>query len=125
MIPDPIELLEARTEDLCREFGDAQEGVPEGSYRCPGCGAIFTYEPISCSSSPTAPVSCYDCLSPGDRAAYDAWTSGLTFEAQIAELEARISGIEAASGHEAERLRIQLASLITVRDWQAARREEA
>lgn len=61
-IPDPVELMEAREERLAWEWDQAQKGVPEGSYKCPNCGNIFSYEPIQVCSRPDSPVSCFECL---------------------------------------------------------------
>lgn len=71
MIPDPIVLMESRIERMIAE----QDGVPDGSFRCPGCDRVLDYEPISTSGAPDAPISCYDCLSPDMQAAWDRFDS--------------------------------------------------
>lgn len=60
-IPDPIELMESRQEDLMYEWDKAQKDVPKGSYRCPYCKKIFDYEPIQFNARPDSPVGCADC----------------------------------------------------------------
>ena len=71
MIPDPIELMEARQERLMFEWDRAQRGVPDGSFRCPYCSRTFEYEPIEVSAAPDSPVSCYECLPDDVKAKYD------------------------------------------------------
>ena len=78
MIPDPIELMEAREERLAYEWDAAQRDVPEGQFRCPYCGNIFSYEPIQVSASPDSPVMCRDCLPSNVKAAYDKFDHGET-----------------------------------------------
>ena len=70
-IPDPIELMESRQEDLMWEWEEKQKRVPEGSFRCPYCLNIFSYEPIQCGGSPDSPFTCYDCLPNDLKEAYD------------------------------------------------------
>lgn len=65
MIPDPVELMEAREERLAGEWDVAQRNVPEGHFRCPYCSNIFEYEPIQVGASPDSPVMCYGCLPAG------------------------------------------------------------
>lgn len=71
-IPDPLELMEVRQERLIEQWDEAQKGVPSGSFRCPYCSNVFSYEPIQVSGSPDSPVCCYDCLPEDIKAAYDA-----------------------------------------------------
>ncbi len=61
-LPDPVELLEARQDRLASEWEEAQEGVPEGSFRCPYCRQVFDYEPIQASGAPDSPMMCFECL---------------------------------------------------------------
>ncbi len=70
-VPDPVELMNARIEDLIYEFDRLQKGVPEGKFVCPGCKKICDGEPIEVSPSPYSPVCCYDCLPDDSKAAYD------------------------------------------------------
>lgn len=60
-IPDPIERMESRQDDLAWEWEAAQEGVPDGSYKCPFCSRIFDYEPVQFNARPDSPVGCADC----------------------------------------------------------------
>jgi len=75
-LPDPIERMESRQEALMFEWEAEQKGVPEGSFRCPYCSKVFTYEPISISGSPDSAVCCYDCLPDDVKAAYDRFCAG-------------------------------------------------
>lgn len=70
-IPDPIERSEAAQERLMWQWEETQGGLAEGSYRCPCCHQIFTYEPIQINADPASPVSCYDCLPAESKKAYD------------------------------------------------------
>ncbi|MGI9306304.1 MAG: hypothetical protein ACR2P5_03265 [Gammaproteobacteria bacterium] len=70
-IPDPVELMEARQEQLMDEWEAAQQDVPENSFRCPYCGNVSKGELISLSADPSAPVMCYDCLPDDTKAAFD------------------------------------------------------
>ena len=63
--------MESRIDDLCFEWNQLQKDVPIGSFRCPECKQIFNYEPIMVNSRPDSPASCYNCLSPDLKAAYD------------------------------------------------------
>jgi len=69
-IPDPLELTEAREERLAWEWEEAQKDVPEGSYRCPYCKQIFSYEPIAVDGRPDSPVMCFGCLPQDVQQAY-------------------------------------------------------
>jgi len=71
MIPDPIELMESRIEDLAFEWNQAQQDVPSGLHRCPYCSKDFSYEPIALSSRPDSPVVCYECLPDDLKKSYD------------------------------------------------------
>lgn len=73
MIPDPIERMESRMDDLVFEWNVLQCDVPQGSFRCPSCKKVFDYEPIQVTSHPDSPASCYDCLPPDTQKAYDEW----------------------------------------------------
>ena len=70
-IPDPLELMEAREERLAEGWDTAQRGVPVGSFRCPYCSRVFSYEPIQVDARPVSPFMCHDCLPDDTRAAYD------------------------------------------------------
>ena len=70
-IPDPVELMDAREEDLAHEWDIAQRDVPDGSFRCPYCSRVFAYEPIAVDGRPDAPVMCYDCLPVDVQKAYN------------------------------------------------------
>lgn len=76
-IPDPIERMEARIDDLAFEWDVTQKGVPAGSFRCPYCKNIFDYEPIQATSSPDSPAMCYDCLPEDTKRAYDEFCDDL------------------------------------------------
>lgn len=76
MIPDPIELMEARQDRLIHEWELAQNDVPEGHFRCPYCKNVFDYEPIDVSAAPDSPVMCRDCLPEDVRKRYDEWDAG-------------------------------------------------
>lgn len=71
MVPDPIERMEARQDELTYNWEVAQKNVPQGSFRCPYCGNIHSYEPIQSGPSPDSPVMCYDCLPDDIKEAYD------------------------------------------------------
>jgi len=71
MIPDHVELMEARQESLAWEWNQSQVGVPNGQYRCPYCSCLFSYEPIAVSAAPDSPVMCYECLPTDVKQAYD------------------------------------------------------
>jgi hypothetical protein len=70
-IPDPVERMDARIEDLADEFIEAQHGVPVGLVRCPYCREIRDYELISVGPSPDSAACCYECLPDDLKAAYD------------------------------------------------------
>lgn len=72
-IPDPIELMEAREEQLAYEWDRAQKNVPEGSFCCPYCSRVFEYEPIQVDARPDSAFCCYDCLPADVKKAYDAF----------------------------------------------------
>ena len=74
-IPDPIEQMEARQERLAHEWGQCQKGVPEGSFRCPYCSNVHSYEPIQSGPNPDSPAMCYDCLPEDLKKAYDDFQS--------------------------------------------------
>ena len=59
MLPDPVELMEARQENLMEEL---QRGIPEGFFKCPQCNIIYEGEPLQVSPSPDSPLSCMDCF---------------------------------------------------------------
>lgn len=46
MIPDPVELMNSRIDDLIFEWERHQKVVPEGFYKCPYCKNLFNYDPI-------------------------------------------------------------------------------
>jgi len=70
-IPDPIERMESRIDRLAFEWNELQRDVPAGSFRCPDCKQIRSGEPIQASPHPDSSATCYECLSPGDKQAYD------------------------------------------------------
>lgn len=72
MIPDPIELMEERMEQLAIEWAHAQEGVGPDQFRCPQCRQIREGEPIQVNERPDSPFVCYDCLPVETRKKYDA-----------------------------------------------------
>ena len=71
MIPDPIELMNSRINDLIFEWESNQKGVSEGFYKCPYCKDLFNYEPIQVSSRPDSTVCCYECLDETTKKMYD------------------------------------------------------
>ena len=75
-VPDPIELMESRIEDLAFEWEAAQQDVPAGSFRCPYCKEVRNYEPIQVSPSPYSAACCYECLPDDLKAAYDEFEEG-------------------------------------------------
>lgn len=77
MIPDPIELMEAREEQLVWEWDVTQRDVPKGHFRCPYCNNVFDYEPIQSGASPDSPVMCYDCLPADLKVSYDKFCQEL------------------------------------------------
>lgn len=77
MIPDPIEIMEARQEELMHNWIIAQKNVPEGSFRCPYCNKINSYEPIQSGASPDSPIMCYDCLPDDLKIMYDQFENDL------------------------------------------------
>ncbi len=70
-IPDPIEIMDARIDDLAFEWELMQKNVPKGCFKCPFCLKIFDYDPIQVSYNPDSPVSCYECLPEHVKKAYD------------------------------------------------------
>ena len=70
--PDPLELMEGREDRLAYEWEEAQQGVPEGSFRCPYCSQVFDYEPIHVDARPDSAAMCYDCLPDDLKKVYDA-----------------------------------------------------
>lgn len=72
-IPDPIELMTARQEELIDQWNEAQWDVPQGQFRCPYCRALFDYDPIAISDAPDTAVMCYNCLPDDLKKAYDSF----------------------------------------------------
>lgn len=70
-IPDPIELMESRIENLIYEWDKAQKDIPPGSFSCPYCSSVNDYEPIQAGPSPDSAACCYECLSDDMKLAYD------------------------------------------------------
>ena len=69
--PDPIERMDARIDDMAH---DMFSGVPDGQARCPGCKKLFALNDlIPVSPHPDAAFVCFDCLSPEDQLAYEAF----------------------------------------------------
>lgn len=59
-IPDPIERMEARIEDLLDE---QLQGVPDGKIRCYGCKEVVGIDAVeSLSDRPDAPAYCFKCV---------------------------------------------------------------
>lgn len=70
-VPDPIELMEARIDDMSHEMF---AGVPDGQARCPGCKKLFGLNDlIPISAHPDSAFVCFDCLSLEDQLAYEAF----------------------------------------------------
>lgn len=60
MLPDPIERMDARIEDLCFE---QFAGVPDGQCRCIECKQLKPVEHChTANANPDAPLVCVDCL---------------------------------------------------------------
>ena len=70
-IPDPIELMQMRVDDLAFKWEKSQRDVPIGHFRCPYCGGIFDYEPIQLDPSPDSASCCYTCLDEDSQKASD------------------------------------------------------
>lgn len=60
-IPDPIELMENRIEQMIFEYEEE---------KCMSCGKKVDYELIAATPSPDSPVVCFECLSDEAQAAY-------------------------------------------------------
>src|SRR5262245_39392084 len=60
ILPDPIERMEARIDELV----DAQfSGVPDGFIRCYGCRCIIPIDEVNtASANPDSPAYCFECL---------------------------------------------------------------
>lgn len=71
MIPDPIEIMRSRQDELAYAWNVAQKDVPQGSFRCPYCNNVHSYEPIQSGPSPDSATMCYDCLPDDLKKAYD------------------------------------------------------
>ena len=72
MIPDPIEQMDERMEELAWEWAHAQEGVGPDQFRCPYCKKVCKGEPIQANERPDSPFMCYDCLPDDMKRKYDA-----------------------------------------------------
>jgi hypothetical protein len=60
MLPDPIERMNARIDDLCFE---QFAGVPDGQVRCIECKQLVPIsEAHTASPNPDAPLVCVNCL---------------------------------------------------------------
>lgn len=60
MLPDPIELMDVRIEDLAYE---QFVGVPIGKIRCYGCKRIVSVFAVATADSrPDSPAYCEQCL---------------------------------------------------------------
>lgn len=70
-IPDPVELMCSRIDNLVFEWEKFQQDVPSGSFRCPYCREIRNYNPIQVGPSPDSAVCCYECLPDDLKTAYD------------------------------------------------------
>lgn len=70
-IPDPIELMEMRADELAFKWDELQKDVPKGRFRCPFCKETFDYDPIQSGPSPDSSSCCYNCLDEDSQKAYD------------------------------------------------------
>ena len=60
MLPDPIERMDARIEDLVHE---QFAGVPIGKIRCYGCKKIVAVTDVDAADGlPDSPAYCFECL---------------------------------------------------------------
>jgi len=60
-VPDPVQRMMSRIDDLAHEYLEAQQGVPEGFERCPYCRKIVD-DLIQVSAAPDSAACCFDCL---------------------------------------------------------------
>ena len=66
VLPDPIERMESRAEDIAWE---QCAGLPHDKIRCIDCKQVVSINDVtSCNANPDSPAICYECL---DRAGID------------------------------------------------------
>jgi hypothetical protein len=60
MLPDPIERMESRIDDIAF---DSTAGLPSGKCRCYECGAVVPIESVeTADGTPWSPPICQDCF---------------------------------------------------------------
>lgn len=90
MIPDLLENMNSRIDDLIFEWECNQKNVPEGYFKCPYCKNIFDYSPISISDRPDSAICCYDCLPDDIKKCYDEFENSILKERLVCRCQPKL-----------------------------------